>query len=261
MGISLSPPQSAAHEQLLARLADEKTADALNRLLDRLEVIAFVAEALDGFLGRANVVADSVAASMADLRKLAGDSGTSGVVDSIPKLAKAGVKLADATDNPAFNRLMESGLLEKLGDEKTIGSLKALIERLELAVFTLEALEGWLRRGDDIAQALAQGAEDLRGVAPNIDVQKVRDVLTAMPTLVDAGKTLIASGMLEPKTVHVLGTIGRSAAQSYDEAKSHTQPPRQLGVFGLMRELKDPDVNRALDFLLRVAKAYGQSLK
>lgn len=261
MGISLSPTHSPAQEQLLARLADEKTADALNRLLDRLDVIAFVAEALDGFLGRANVVADSVAASMADLRKMAGDSGTSGVVDSIPKLAKAGVKLADATENPAFTRLMESGLLEKLGDEKTIGSLKALIERLELAVFTLEALEGWLRRGDDIAQALAQGAEDLRGVAPNIDVQKVREVLTAMPTLVDAGKTLIASGMLEPKTVHVLGTIGRSAAQSYDEAKSHSRPSRQLGVFGLMRELKDPDVNRALDFLLRVAKAYGQSLK
>ena len=117
MGITFPQPSTTAQEQLLARLNDEKTADALNRLLDRLEVVAFVAEALDGFLGRANVVADSVAASMADLRKMAGDSGTSGVVDSIPKLAKAGVKLADATDNPAFNRLMESGLLEKLGDE------------------------------------------------------------------------------------------------------------------------------------------------
>jgi len=246
---------------LLARLADERTADALNRLLDRLDVIAFVAEALDGFLGRANVVADSVAASMADLRKLAGDGSTSEVVDKLPKLAKAGVKLADATENPAFTRLMESGILERLGDEKTIDSLKALIERLELAVFTLEALDGWLRRGEDIAQAMAEGTEELRGAVPEIDAHKVREVLRAMPPLVDAGMSLIESGMLEKKTVHVLGTMGRSVAQSYDEAKNHEHSPRQLGVFALIRELKDPDVNRALDFLLRVAKAYGQSLK
>lgn len=261
MGITLPPPGTTAQEQLLARLSDEKTTDALNRLLDRLDVIAFVAEALDGFLGRANVVADSVAESMADLRKLAGDGGTAEVMGKLPKLARAGVQLADATDNPAFTRLMESGLLEKLGDEKTIGSLKALIERLELAVFTLEALDGWLRRGDDIAQALAEGAGDLRAAMPTIDGQKVREVLTALPPLVEAGKTLIASGMLEPKTVAVLGSIGRSAAQSFDEAKAQRGAPRQLGVFALLRELKDPDVSRALDFLLRVAKAYGQSLK
>lgn len=261
MGITLPPPSTTPQEQLLARLSEERTVDALNRLLDRLEVIAFVAEALDGFLGRANVVADSVASSMADLRRLAGDAGAGEMVAKLPKLAKAGAQLADATDSPAFARLMESGLIEKLGEEKTIGSLKALIERLELAVFTLEALDGWLRRGDDIAQALAQGAEDLRGAVPNIDVQQLREVLTALPPLVDAGKTLIASGMLEPKTVAVLGGIGRSAAQSFDEAKSSQHPPRQLGLFGLLRELKDPDVNRAVDFLLRVAKAYGQSLK
>jgi hypothetical protein len=261
MGITLPAPGTSTQEQLLARLSEERTAEALNRLLDRLEVIAFVAEALDGFLGRANVVAESVATSVADLRRLAGDAGTADVVTSLPKLARAGVQLADATTSPAFTRLMESGLLESLGDEKTIGSLKALIERLELAVFTLEALDGWLRRGEDIAQAMAQGASELRTAVPDLDVNKVREVLTALPPLVEAGKTLIDSGMLEPRTVAVLGGIGRSAAQSFDEAKSHQGPPRQLGVFALIRELKDPDVNRALDFLLRVAKAYGQSLK
>lgn len=261
MGMTLPAPGTSAQDQLLARLSEERTADALNRLLDRLEVIAFVAEALDGFLGRANVVADSVAASMADLRRMAGDAGTADVMSSLPKLARAGTRLADAAASPAFERLLHSGLLDTLGDEKTIGSLRALIERLELAVFTLEALDGWLRRGEDIAEAVSQGVSELRSAAPDLDLAKLRDVLAAMPPLVEAGKTLIASGMLEPKTVAVLGGIGRSAAQSFDEAKSHKGPSRQLGVFGLLRELKDPDVNRALDFLLRVAKAYGQSLR
>lgn len=261
MGVTLPAPGTSTQEQLLARLSEERTAEALNRLLDRLEVIAFVAEALDGFLGRANVVAESVATSMADLRRMAGDTGTADVVSSLPKLARAGAQLAEAADSPAFTRLLESGLLESLGDEKTIGSLKALIERLELAVFTLEALDGWIRRGEDISQAVAQGAAELRTAVPDLDVQKVREVLTALPPLAAAGRTLLESGMLEPKTVAVLGGIGRSAAQSYDEARAQQGAPRQLGVFALIRELKDPDVNRALDFLLRMAKAYGQSLK
>ena len=50
MGIALPPAPVTAQEQLLARLGEEKTVDALNRLLDRLEVITFVADALDGFL-------------------------------------------------------------------------------------------------------------------------------------------------------------------------------------------------------------------
>ena len=128
MGITFPQPSTTAQEQLLARLNDEKTADALNRLLDRLEVVAFVAEALDGFLGRANVVADSVAASMADLRKMAGDSGTSGVVDSIPKLAKAGVKLADATV------VVLGTLIERRRTLTTLARMVSVSESLTCAV-------------------------------------------------------------------------------------------------------------------------------
>ena len=45
MGLTFPQPSTTTQEQLLARLADDKTADALNRILDRLEVVAFVAEA------------------------------------------------------------------------------------------------------------------------------------------------------------------------------------------------------------------------
>lgn len=261
MGLATTPERSIAHEQLLARLSEENTAAALNRLLDRLEVITFVADALHTFLGRADVLAESVASSLGDLRKITSSGETAEVLEKLPKLARAGAHLADVTETPAFERLVQSGLVDKLGDPKTIESIKALIERLELAVFTLEALDGWLRRGEEIATSLAEGAADLREATPKFDPRQVRDVLAALPTLVNAGTTLVQSGMLEPKTVGVLGTIGRSAADAYDQATSQAEEPRKLGVFGLMRELKDPDVNRALDFLLRVAKAYGQRLK
>lgn len=260
MGLAMSP-DSTAQDQLLARLSEPRTAEALNRLLDNLDVVAFVAQALNGFLGRADVLAESVAASVGDLRRMASSAETAEVIEKLPKLARAGAHLAEVTETPAFERLVKSGLIETLGDPRTIESIRALIERLELAVFTLESLDGWLRRGDEIATSLSEGAEDLRKVIPRIDPRQVREVLEALPAVVNAGSTLVASGMLEPRTVGVLGEIGRSAAEAFDDAKSRETAPRKLGVLGLMKELKDPDVNRALDFLLRVAKAYGQRLK
>lgn len=260
MGIALPPAPSTAQEQLLARLGEEKTVDALNRLLDRLEVITFVADALDGFLARANTVAESVADSVHDLRKLTGDGTATGdVIGKLPQLAKAGVQLADVSATPAFHRLMESGLIDKLGDEKTIESLKGVLERLELASFTLDAIDGFLRRSDQISQALSEDVEDLK-VATQPDVMKLKEVLAAMPALVAAGQTLVKSGMLEPKTVTVLGQIGRSAAQSFEDAKSAPSSAKPIGIFGLMSALKDPDVNRAITFALNLSKAYGQSL-
>jgi uncharacterized protein YjgD (DUF1641 family) len=77
---------------------------------------------------------------------------------------------------------------------------------------------------------------------------------------VQAGEMLVKSGMLEPKTVTVLGQIGRSAAQSFEDAKSAPPNAKPLGIFALMSALKDPDVNRAISFALNVSKAYGQSL-
>lgn len=260
MGIAMPPAPSAASEQLLARLAEEKTVDALNRLLDRLEVITFVADALDGFLARANVVAESVAESVADMRKLAGDGTPTGnVIDRIPSLARAGVQLADVADTPAFQRLVTSGLLEKLGDDKTIDSIKQVLDRLELASFTLEAIDGFLRRSNEISHALSDDVEDLR-IATQPDVLKFKEVLEALPPLITAGQTLMKSGMLEPRTVAVLGQVGRSAAQSFDEAQGNGKDARPIGILGLLGALKDPDVNRAISFGLRVAKSYGQSL-
>ncbi|HCT55876.1 MAG TPA: DUF1641 domain-containing protein [Gemmatimonas aurantiaca] len=260
MGTALPSASSAAQEQLLARLSEEKTIDSLNRLLDRLDLLAFVADALDGFLHRANVVAESVAESVADMKRLAGDDTAAGdVISRIPQLARVGVQLADVSATPGFQRLIDSGLVERLGEEKTIEAVKAVLDRLELAAFTLEAIDGLLRRGDTIATALSADLDELK-TASQPDFAKLKELLAALPTLVAAGQTLVRSGMLEPQTVEVLGTIGRSAAESYEEAREARAAEKPIGIFGLLRALRDPDVNRAISFALHASKAYGQKL-
>lgn len=270
MGIALPTPPTAAQEQLLARLSDERTVDALNRLIDRLDVLAFAVEALDGLLRRADTVTESVADSLGDLRKLGEASGAGGIAEQLPKLARAGTKVATVATSPAFERLLASGLIDKLGDPKTIEDVEGLLNRLGLATFILDALDGWLRRGDEFATSMAEATADLRKTMPDFDTQKIAaatkhlpdiiDALDSLPPVVGAGKTLIASGMLDPKVVSVLGDWGRSAVQALDEAKRDQSPPRAMGVFALMKALKDPDVARALDFGLRAAKSFGRTL-
>ncbi|MDX2183893.1 MAG: DUF1641 domain-containing protein [Gemmatimonadaceae bacterium] len=259
MAFALTDGNTERQEQLLARLADPQTAESLNRLLDRMEVIVFAADALDGFLRRADIIADNVSDSVGDLRTLMTESGTGELMSKLPQLAKAGAQVADLSATPAVQRLLTSGLIEQLGDPKTLDTLRALIAKLEVAAFALESVDGVLRRGEEIAEGVAEGVSDLRKAGADIDMAQVRKTLASLPTLVQAGNELVASGILDPAVVSQLAEVGHTFAAAYTSAKE--THPQQLSTLGLAMKLRDPDVNRALNFALRLAKAFGQNLK
>lgn len=259
MAFALADGNTERQEQLLARLSDPQTVESLNKLLDRMDVIVFAVEALDGFLSRADTIADNVSDSMGDLRTLMTESGTGGLMEKLPQLARAGAQVADISATPAFQRLAASGLIDQLGEPKTIETLRALISKLEMAAFALESVDGFLRRGDEIAEGIAEGANDLRGAGATIDMVEVRKTLSSLPKLVQAGNELVASGFLDPLVVGQLAEVGHTFAKAYESAK--VTHPKQLGTIGLAMKLRDPDVNRAFNFALRLAKAFGQNLK
>ncbi len=277
MAFALADGNTERQEQLLARLSDPQTVESLNKLLDRMDIIVFAVEALDGFLGRADTIADNVAESVGDLRTLMSESGTNSLLEKLPQLARAGAQVADISATPAFQRLATSGLLEQLGDPTTIETLRALIGKLEMAAFALESVDGFLRRGDEIADGIADGVNDLRSAGAAIDMTELRRTLTtlpklvaagnelvesgildSMPTLVKAGNELVSSGLLDPAVVGQLAEVGHVFAQAYNTAKE--THPKQHGTVALALKLRDPDINRALNFALRLAKAFGQNL-
>lgn len=277
MAFALADGNTERQEQLLARLSDPQTVESLNKLLDRMDVIVFAVEALDGFLGRADTIADNVSASVGDIRTLMTESGTTGLMAKLPQLAKAGAQVADISATPAFQRLAESGLIDQLGDPKTIETLRALISKLEMAAFALESVDGFLRRGDDIAEGIAEGVNDLRDAGATLDMKEIRrtvqalpklvqagnelvesGILESVPKLVNAGNELVASGILDPVVVGQLAEVGHVFANAYNTAKE--THPKQHGTIGLALKLRDPDINRAINFALRLAKAFGQNL-
>lgn len=267
--------ETTPQDRLQARLADPATVDSLNRLLDRVDLMAFMLDAVDGFLRRSDTVVESVSEGVRDVRDAADLSAAAPLLASLPKLARSGATLAEIAAGDAFANLLRSGLLERLGDPQTLRLLQTLLEKLETAVFLLEALDGFLRRSGEIAESASSLVGDLRNA--NVDLSDVQTLasrtpriidalarlteskaLDRVPELVQAVSVLAESGMLDPKLVGLLGQLGQRMGDAYRDASATPAPP--LGALGLLRALGEPEVQRTVGLLVAVSRRFGKDL-
>jgi len=266
-------------EQLQARLSDPKVIDALNRLLDRAELLAFSADALDGFIRRGDEITNSVGEMIADVKRDAVPSDLMEVAGKLPQLARAGVHVANTVDKPEFAALVNSGLLEQLGNPTTIEALKFVLSKLDLLAFGIQAVEGFLQRGDEIVDSANESLDDFRSLASSVDFSRLRYVATELPGLLEAsaalikagvpaklaqmaeaGAVVVDSGMLDPQTVKVLAAAGKIAAASYVEA--FAAPAKEFkGIFALLSAVKDPALQPAISFFIEFMKCFSKRMK
>ena len=271
---TLTPP-----EQLQARLSDPKILDALNRLLDRAELLAFSADALDGLIRRGDEITNSVNEMVVDARNGASPNEFMDVAGKLPQLARAGVQVANTVDKPEFGALLNSGLLEQLANPAVIESLKLVLSKIDLIAFAVKAADEFFKRGDIITDNIGESIGDLRKLASSVDVEKVRTLAAELPVLLDASNELINagvpaklkqlvdasgivvdSGMLDPDTVKLLAHAGKIAASSYIETQA--APRRDIkGIFDLLGALKDTGVQHALGFFVEFMKRYSAKMK
>jgi uncharacterized protein YjgD (DUF1641 family) len=259
---------------LLNRLAAPETIAGMTVLLDKLDLMVFAVQAVDGFLRRGDDVANSIAESVAELRKVKSPE-IANVIGHIPQLATAGVQLAEATQAPEFNNLL--GLVKDLGNPATVASIRQLLDKLDLAVFAINAIDGFLRRGDEVANSMAEGFNDIRKLANSENTAAITQYVEELPKFTAAGRKLISSGLLErmselteagmmlsnagffePKMVQPLAELGRMATESYVAAKA--TPVKQYGFFDLLRLLKDPEAQRTIHLLVEMSKQFGSKL-
>jgi hypothetical protein len=151
-------------------------------------------------------------------------------------------------------------LLERLDDPRVAASLTHILDHADMLAMLIVGLDGFIRRGDTIAEAIADGVNDLRGAAGSgssgADVQGLLSgVVGATPTL----SALLNSRMMtDPRTASTLALLGEALVEGREEAAN--SPAGPTGVFGLLRALKDDDVSRGLGLLIQVAKALGRKL-
>lgn len=142
----------------------------------------------------------------------------------------------------------------------------AAIERIERR---LARIESSIERVDSLAcgapALIATATDTFDGIASELADRGVsidergRAVLSLLEHLtrgeaVSSLHGLLDSGLFAPGTIEALSNLAKALPASQDRA------PHPVGPWRAYRALKEPDVQRALGFLLDVARRLGSSL-
>ncbi|MBX0329182.1 DUF1641 domain-containing protein [Oscillochloris sp. ZM17-4] len=291
-------PREASAEALLDRLSEPRTAEALHRLLDHAELLAFSAGALDGLVRRGEAIADNIAAGVAEVKQaIPADSGQyvaslSSLAGDLPALSATAGQLARLSASPEFKTTMET-----LGDPATLSALTTLLGNMDLLVFGVAAVDGAMRRGEELTDNIRASLTELREKSAGgpLDLEQLvgaaNDLLPRLPALIATMNAflpmlprlatvapkfidvierlepfvaspefdaLLSSGVFHPHTVQVVGQAGDAFAETYDESR---RQPKRLNILGMLRSLGDPDIQRAASLVVAFGKRFGQSLK
>ncbi len=205
----------------------------LNRMLDKIE-------RLEAKVNQFEYLAEQAPGLMAmftdTMDRIYGDSIQAGV--DIEERVKMGLQLLTTITEP-----------------KTMRALCTLTGQLEQIAAIAEQAPGLTAMAVDIADnfyaSTAQGGVDLETAA--------RNGLDAAGRLVnllqsDEIKALMDSGVLDPKTLVIVG----NAAHALVESRSHAE---KAGPFTLLGALFNPDLQRTLGFLLSFGQHFGKRME
>lgn len=124
-------------DDLLARLDDPQIASSLSLILDHADLLATIIAGLDGLLRRAEVIGDSVASGVAEVRGIAASTNgqrswpsldMAAINDSVTRLSAAAIDAA-----PAVEKLLRSPLTDPQTAEIIAQVGEALLEGKEAA--------------------------------------------------------------------------------------------------------------------------------
>ncbi|MFM2418477.1 MAG: hypothetical protein RL385_3200 [Pseudomonadota bacterium] len=148
--------------------------------------------------------------------------------------------------------------------EDRLSKLGALVETATapVALSTLEKLVELARSAptivataaDIVDDAMARAAED--GLDLGHFFENARQLMVGLVKAAGSSelKALLGSGMLEPRALAALGQAARAIAEA------NSAPAPRIGLFGAMRAVRDPNVQRALGFMVQLSIGFGRAL-
>ncbi len=128
-----------------------------------------------------------------------------------------------------------------------------MLDRLELLVEQLEQAPGFVAMFGDIIDDLARKAE-AQGVSLDELVANARLALLGAAKTAPVIAHVFDSGMLNEGAVQTLGTMARAIEVA------RTEGVKPVGFLGALGAMRDPQVQRALGFLLSVGRTVGAEL-
>lgn len=280
---------TGAADRLRQRLDDPATAAALNEILDRLDVIALSVNSLDGLLRRSDVIIESARDGVNDLRQSAPKD-----LDLETTLTQLGQSLPAVLESlPELSRSLPqlTRLAARLNEPETSAAIDTVLDNAAVLALAAQSADGLLKRSDVIIENVAGSVRDvvgsdtagnatmfeqallalaqLREALPSL-VQILPRLTRTLPRLLDVTEqlevilnspefeALMGSGVFAPKTVGIVGEAGKAVVEVYDEQMAKATPAGRMDLF---RALGDPDVQRALGFMIEFARRFGKHFR
>lgn len=222
--------------RLAEKLTEPETVDVLTALLDRLDRLEQLAALADQVPDAAMITVDSID-------------------EALTRAAERGVVL----DERAREGLV---LLEKMTEPDTAQALGAVLDRAE----HLERLSELAASAPDVIATVVDmlDAEYARAAETGYNPERLlRQTIGSLGRLgelfqSDEFEALLDSGVLDPEALEAVGSLGSALVESQKEAQRGETPQR--GFFGVIGALRDPDVQRAIGFVMSFAKKFGRAL-
>ncbi len=327
-----------AGKALEARLNDEKVVNAMNRILDRLDVIESSLDKIHEAPGMISMVADMaddavrtasnngvdiderLRAALAIAEKLTAPSMVEKIDHLISALDQApGMvsMVADITDDLVKTQAANGvdiderlrgalALAEKLTAPAMVAQINGLIsaaeqssgmvsmavdilddtvktagengvdinERLQSALIlaekltapkVVEQLNGMLSMMDQSSGLMAMAADSFdgimktaidNGIDPQEFAKQMFGVTTKLAQMMSTQEMqeLLEGGMFDVQTLKIMGAASSALVES------NQLPRKKVGLFGMMREMKNSDMQRAVGFLTTFGRLFGKKL-
>lgn len=140
-------------------------------------------------------------------------------------------------------------LVNKLSDP-------AMIEKLNQLIELSDRLPGLISMvTDSVDESIMNATKN--GLRPDAIFSTLADFTAQLSKLTQSGqlKDLINSGIFDAGTLQVVAKAGKAMTSA------QKGPVENLGLFGMMRALRDPDVQHAAGFLVAFGKQFGKENK
>ncbi len=161
--------------------------------------------------------------------------------DAVSTASKRGVDV---------NERLQSALVlaEKLTAPKVVEQLTGMLSMMDQS-------SGLIAMAADSFDSIMQTAID-KGIDPQEFAGQIFGVTTKLASLMstDEMKQILESGIFDVQTLKIMGAASEALVES------NQAPSKKVGMFGMLREMKDSDMQRALGFLTTFGRLFGKKL-
>jgi hypothetical protein len=169
---------------------------------------------------------------------------------------------ADAHGNGAAHDEV-ARLVERMNEPQTAAAMHTLLDNIELLAVIVSGIDGLARKGETIGDTIAEVLAEARaaGRATGLDVRTTsRQLSTLIPALADAApaiQRIVASPIVNPEPIAVLSEAAEALVKGVKAAQENDS---RLGLGGLLKALRDDDVQRTVGFVIEVARVFGKEV-